>query len=66
MAKTKEKKATWAGGTLDAFVSFHGTQRAASLVIGVPEATLNRWLKGKLHPKGLTLLRFKQLHIVVD
>ena len=56
-------KARWSGGTLVEFVDFHGSQRAAALVIGFREETLNRILNGHETPRGMTVQRLKQLRI---
>ena len=60
MAETKEK---WAGGTLEAFVAFCGTQRTAAAKIGIEGSTLNKLLNGHTQPSRGTLREFKRLRI---
>lgn len=55
----------WRGGTLRQFVKHSGTQREAARVIGIREESLNRILNRHTKPRGMTLVRMKQLKVSV-
>ncbi len=48
---------------LEGFVALKGSITKAAAEIGVPFQTLNRWLKGKSLPQGLSLRRLADLGI---
>ena len=60
---SNETKQRWTSGTLEEFVDYHGTQKAAAAIIGVHEGTLNRWINKHESPRGMTIDRLKQLRI---
>jgi len=60
-----DEKKKWEGGTLRQFVKHHKTQRAAAVIIGIREEGLNRILNRHTKPRGMTLVRLKQLRISV-
>lgn len=60
MSETKTKTQT-----LKKYVESCGSQKTAALNIGVTEGTLNRWLHGHIHPRGLSLVRLGELGVEV-
>lgn len=60
MAETKTKTQT-----LTEYAKACGSQKVAAANIGVTEGTLNRWLHGHIHPRGLSIVRLKELGVEV-
>lgn len=51
--------------TLKAFVKKHGSQWKAAAALGIPQATLNRWVNGTSKPKGLYADLLKSRGVVI-
>jgi hypothetical protein len=49
--------------TLEAYAATFRTQEEAARSIPCPQATLNRWIRGKMTPRGFSRQRLEQLGI---
>ena len=66
MADKKKTGRQKAGGGLTEWVHRQGGQAQAAAIVGIRTETLNRWLRGRIRPRGLSLRRLKELGVNLD
>jgi hypothetical protein len=66
MAEKKKTGKQKTRGGLTEWVHGQGGQAQAAAIVGVRTETLNRWLRGHIRPRGLSLRRLKELGVKLD